>query len=100
MEGIVVPVFVLKVNTNLFIISIPPNMIAQAQKATSSALHKLSLTLKEVQSLMEFVSFCAEAVQLRRIFVHSLWDFIVQYLSASLQFTRKCLPSKIYKAFI
>ncbi len=59
MEGTVVMVFGLKVDTNNFIVCIPPDKVARAQQAASSALNQPSLTLKEAQSLTEFLSLCS-----------------------------------------
>ena len=99
-EGTVVPVFGLEVDTNLFIVRVPADKVARAKEATSSALKQLSLTLKEAQSLTGFLSFCAQAVHLGWIFMRCLWDFIAQYPSASSQFTKRRLPSEVCEDLI
>ena len=96
-EGTVVPVFGLEVDTNKFIVRVPPDKVARAQQATSLALKQPSLTLKEAQSLTGFLSFCAQAVRLGWIFMRCLWDFIAEYPSASSQFTRRRLPAEVYE---
>ena len=58
-EGTIVPVFGLEVDTNLFIVCLLADKVTRAKEATSLALQPLSLTLKEVQSLTGFLSFCA-----------------------------------------
>ena len=98
-EGTIVLVFGLEVNTNKCIICVPPDKVAQAQQATSLAFKQPSLILKEAQSLTGFFSFCAQAVCLESIFMCYLWNFIAKYLFASSQFTRRCLPAKVYKNF-
>ena len=96
-EGTVVLVFGLEVDTNNFIVRVPPDKVARAEQATSFALEQPSLTLKEVQSLTGFLSFCAQAVQLGWIFMRRLWNFIAEYPPASSQFTRRRLPLEVYE---
>ena len=48
---------------------VPANKLAHASQATSKALGQSSLTLKEIQSVTGFLSFCAQAVCLSWIFM-------------------------------
>ena len=94
--GTVVPVFGIEINTNLFEAQIPKNKLQQAQNATSNALSKESLTLHEVQSLTDFLSFCAQAVCLGWVFMRKLWDFVALFSPQSLKFTKKRIPIEVH----
>lgn len=62
--GIIVPVFGILVNTNTFIASLPPQKISKAIEVITKALAQKLLTLREVESLMGYLSYCAKVVRL------------------------------------
>lgn len=94
-HGTVVIVFGLEVDTNLFIVRVPADKLARASQATSKALSQSSLTLKEIQSLTGFLSFCAQAVRLGWVLKRQLWDFVAEYPPSSSKFTRRRLSAEI-----
>lgn len=99
-HGTVVMVFGLEVDTNLFIVRVPADKLARASEATSKALSQPSVTLKEIQSLTGFLSFCAQAVRLGWVFMRHLWDFVASYPRLSSQFTQKRLTAEIREDLI
>ena len=93
--GTVVPIFGNEVDTNAFTAQIPPDKLETARRATSDALSKESLTLNKMQSLMEFLSFCAQVVCLGWVFMRKLWDYIASFPVGSSQYIKHRIPLKV-----
>lgn len=94
--GTVVPVFGIKIDTNLFEAQIPEDELNKAIRATGDALTKGSLALHEAQSLTGFLSFCAQVVQLGWVFMRKLWDFVAAYPVACSHFSKRRISSEVY----
>lgn len=78
---------------------VPAENLASAFQATSKDLSQSSVTLKEIQSLTGFLSFCAQVVRLGWVFMRHLWDFVASYPRLSSQFTQKRLTAEIREDF-
>ena len=63
-SGSIISVLGLEIDTNLFTLRVPEDKMERAFKATSQALQQESITLKEIEALAGFLSFCALTVQL------------------------------------
>ena len=51
--------------------------------------------LHEIQSLTVFLSFCAQVVQLGRVFMRKLWDFVASYPKDCSQFLKRRISSDV-----
>ena len=70
--GTIVSVFVIEIDTNLFVARVPADKLQRARNASGEVLSKQALTLYEAQSLTGFLSFCAQIVPLGWVFMHKL----------------------------
>ena len=64
LEGTVVPVFDIKVDTNLFTTRLSRDKLHKACEFSASVLKKQRMTLFEAKTLTGFLSFCAKVVRL------------------------------------
>ena len=90
-----VSVFDIEIDTNLFVTQIPTNKLEKARDATGEALSKQALTLHKAQSLIGFLSFCTQVLQLGWVFMRKLWDFVASYPMSSSRFAKHRILLKI-----
>lgn len=79
-EGTVVPVFGIEVDTNQFMARLPEDKVLRACTLCSDTLSRSSVTLHSIQSLAGLLNFCAQVVQLRWVYMRYIWDFIASFL--------------------
>lgn len=83
------------IDTDCFILSVPPKKVSQVGNLTTLALQEKSLSLQEAQVLAGFLSFCAPAVQLGWVFCRPLWNYIASFPPNATKFHRKRLPQQV-----
>lgn len=95
LEGSIIPILGIEVDTNSFTASLPQEKLDQAKVRTTKILTDLSdsVAFFDIQSLVGFLSFCSQAVRLGRVFMRRLWDFVHQFPLAAVRSTRRRIPS-------
>lgn len=78
--GIVILIFDIEINTNLFMTSLPVDKLYKALAITASTLFKNSFMLKETQFFIIYLSFCAIVAKLGWVFIRSLRVYIAQFI--------------------
>lgn len=78
-KGLQVIVFGIEINTRKFIAKLPDQKLEKVVKATSKFLVEQSIIFLVIQSLVGFLSFYFQAVCLKRVFMHKLWDLVNKY---------------------
>lgn len=69
-------IFGIKVDTSYFIVRLPKKKLDKTTRVTAKVLNQKLVSFIVMQSLVEFLSFCLQAVRLGRVFMKRLWDFI------------------------
>lgn len=64
--------FGIKINFSTFVVSLLSDKITKALAITTTALLQKLLTLKEAQSLIDYLSYYARVVRLRWVFIRPL----------------------------
>ncbi len=90
-------VFGIEIDTSTFIARLPAEKLDKAVKAIAKILAEKSVSLLKIQSLIEFLSFCFQAVCLDRVFMRRLWDFINQFPWAGSKVMRRKIPAYMRK---
>ena len=85
----------LEIDTNLFTLQVPEDKIERAFKATALALKQESITLKEIETLADFLDFYAPAVQLGRLHLHTIWNFIASYPQNKSHFIKRQISAEV-----
>lgn len=75
-EGQVVPILGYEVDTNLLEARIPKEKLIHINKLCAKALEKPSISLREVQKLAGLLNFCSQVVQLGRVYMREIWNFV------------------------
>ena len=78
-KGCIVDVFEIEIDTTSFTARLPEVKLHKAITLTAHILSYELVSLMDMQSLVGFLSFCAKAVQLGRVFMRRLWDFVVYH---------------------
>lgn len=94
-QGTVVIVFGIEIDTENFIARLPSEKLEKVRKATSAALASASISLLDIRSLIGYLSFCAKAVRLGRVFMRKLWDFLKAYPSHLSRTAKRRIPTEI-----
>lgn len=94
-KGTQVVVFGIEIDIKKFIVKLPDEKLEKAVKATSKILAKQLVTFPDIQFLVEFLSFCSQAVRLGRIFMQRLCDFVNEYPWAATKLARRKIPGWI-----
>ena len=81
--GTSIPVFGLIIDTDNFIVKVPQEKLDRIQTQTAIILSHHSVSRREIESITGLLSFCAPAVSLGWVFMRLLWNFVVQFRSAS-----------------
>ncbi len=71
-EKIVVEVFGIEIDTYKFMASLPKEKLEKAKNTTSKILEQKSMSFIDIQSLVDFLSFCSPAVRLGRFSIRRL----------------------------
>ena len=71
-QGIVLIVFGIEIDIVNFITRLSLEKLEKVQKATSATLTSLSIKLLDIWSFIQYLSFSAKAVCLRRIFIQKV----------------------------
>ncbi len=91
-QGKVVTVFGIEVDKSSFTALLPRNKFEKAILASSKFLSQKAVSYIDIQSLVEFLSFCFQAVGLGRVFMRRLWDFINHYPRDATRSTLRKIP--------
>lgn len=75
-EGTLVIVFGIEVDKPDFTARLPRDKLEKDMIATVQILKESSVSFIDIQSLIEFISFCSQAVRLGRVFIRRLCDLI------------------------
>lgn len=71
-----VPILGYEVDTNLLEARIPKEKLIHINKLCAKALEKPSISLREVQKLAGLLNFCSQVVQLGRVYMREIWNFV------------------------
>ncbi len=85
-------VFGIEIDIRKFTAKLPDEKLEKAVKVTSKVLAKQSVTFLDIQSLVGFLSFCSHAVNLERVFMQRLWDFVNEYPRVATKLTWRKIP--------
>ncbi len=91
-EGTQITVFGIEADKSSFTARLPPEKLEKAIKATAKVLAEQSVSFRDIQSLVSFLSFCSQAVQLGRVFMRRLWDFVNRYPRAATKVMCRKIP--------
>ena len=95
MEGTVIPVFGIEVDTTEMIARVPLDKISRVQSMCSSVLEHKSMSLHNAQKLAGLLSFCSQVVQLGWVYLRRIWDFIRDFPSGISRHARRRLPGDV-----
>jgi hypothetical protein len=73
----IISVFDIEVNINTFIARLSTDKLIKVIENTRLVSMTIIINLLEMQSLIEFLFFCARAIRLSHVFMRRLWDFVV-----------------------
>lgn len=94
-QGTAVIVFGIEIDTVNLIARLPQEKLQKVRDATSAALASKSISLLDIRSLIGYLSFCAKAVRLGRVFMRKLWDFLKAYPSHLSRTAKRRIPTEI-----
>jgi hypothetical protein len=82
-------VFEIEIDSKAFIIRLSNEKLMKIANLTRKTLDETSISLNDMQSLIDFLFFCAQAMRLSRVFLRRLWDFIAYFSTESKHRKRK-----------
>ena len=94
-DGLEINILGLLVNTHTSTLSVPPLKQARIKALTTEFLQHKVISLKETQSLVGLLAWCAPAVQLGFLFCRRLWTFIAKWNPQLPVFVRWRIPSTV-----
>ena len=99
-EGTTATVFGLEVDTINSLIRLPADKLEKARIITTKALNETTISLGDMQSIAGFLSFCAQAVKLGRVFLRLFWNFIASFPSGSHRRVKRRIPTWVRQDLI
>ena len=91
--GTCITVLGIKIDTVLMIARLPIDKLERAIQATSIALAQTSITLELAENLGGFLTFCANVIQLGRVYMRYIWTFIAAYPQNSPKNLKRKIPA-------
>ena len=85
--------FGIEIDTSLFTARLPADKLEKAIRTTLKVLSEKAVSFIDIQSIVEFLSFCFQAVRLGRVFMRRLWDFISHYPRGGPKSTLRRIPA-------
>jgi hypothetical protein len=76
-KNTIISVFDIEMNINTFIARLSTDKLIKIIKSIYLISITIIINLLEMQSLIEFLFFCAWAIRLSHVFMRRLWDFVV-----------------------
>ncbi len=92
-QGTAVVVFGIEVDTSCFTARLPKKKLDKVTRATAKVLSQRSVSFIDMQSLVGFLSFCAQAFMLGCVFMRRLWDFINHFPRAGPRTILRKIPA-------
>jgi Reverse transcriptase (RNA-dependent DNA polymerase) len=83
-QGTCVTILGIEIDTVALTARLPREKMDRAQNAAAHALTHKGVTLLQIQQLAGFLSFCSEVVQLGRIYMRNIWNFVQVFESLHL----------------
>lgn len=96
-QGTSVVVFGIEIDTVNSIARLPQEKLHKVRNATSAALASKSISLLDICSLIGYLSFCAKAVWLGRVFMRKLRDFLKAYPLHLSRTAKRRIPIDIWE---
>jgi ribonuclease HI len=93
-RGTQVTVLGIIINTSTFEARLPPEKLEKARLLTVTALLAGYLSPHQARSLSGFLTFCANAVRLGRVFMPHIWNFTAS-LAPLPHFTKRRIPRSV-----
>jgi hypothetical protein len=90
--GTCITVLGIEIDTVQMIARLPSEKLIRAIQATTVALAGSSISLELAEKLGGFLGFCAEVVQLGRVYMRYLWTFIAAYPPNAPKTLRRKIP--------
>jgi hypothetical protein len=96
-QGTIATIFGLEVDTAKSHLRLPQEKLDKAKDLTSKALQAQSISARQAYELAGFLTFCAPAVQLGRVFMRRLWSFVASFPYQGSQFQKRRIPALVYQ---
>lgn len=92
-QGTTIEILGIEIDTLRMEARLSQKRIDEALSRVQHALDSKSLSLRDVQTLGGFLSFCAAVVQLGRTFLCSLWEFLASFSTRLV--SRRAIPTTV-----